>query len=761
MNIESINALHSAPIGYKAEIDGIKICVVYHDTYLDERITVLESFTSKSGSFAILRNDSFRIYEKYKVHERAAGKCPADKNEVFGSGRDVLSQHVENVDFYAVSAMLPPYDDDAYIALGHPASERSATVDRLGRIFGQRTSYKLLRQLTEEVIVYEPWALYGELGKKKPYQSFLDGKYPLLFNVHDDGGSILESLYVMETGTYRSGGAVYVRNVVTDKKSGDIIKTEFRIVGTDCMADYDAEDIELSSDIFYDCVLNTLTYFEEFEKLNSKAVLPVKELERSYIGTMFTLEGLFSAERMRYGHRIYGTTYHDFFPPNFITALLAYSVNGQTLKAGRLAQYVLANAVDHRGRILYRQGDGQNYGFSASEIGQFLWVLSRYEGIFEPRGCIRPYIGKIIAMGNYLMSKVTAFDELPSVSVIRTCAEADTNERVHDYLENSLWGIRGLEAICSILDSCDRDAGEYRALALRLRGDMDTVYRLCETESPFGKLVPFRLGYTAIPLTLAKCRDTAYEISDGEYQTYIKSGHVRSDMCNGMSDDIVENCYANYRYYPEILSSGLLPDEYGRSVIKMREAIGGDFLGMIRWGEGADDWPAYNLAIYYMEKGLKDKFLRLLYAHAAHHGLIDFHIFYEQIRLDGDFMTVRADTSIPSILLVNLMINMMFCYENIDGTQIELLKGIPESWLNNEAFCIENVYTSKGKLSVYCENGVVRIRFDGSFEAVRLWLNGFDTERLDVIVSQNDCLMRDGDSLIITEAVGEKVIVLE
>lgn len=754
-------ALHDVAIGKKTEADGTFYTAVYREKYLDETTSVFETFGKHDGKLLVVRDEDISVYSKYDTTASDAADFGVPTRDVFEKGEDVLGNSLERVDFYKIRKMLPPYHDDAYIALGHPANERAATVDRFGRIFRQKTYYSPLKQLVEEECVYEPSALFGELGAAKPTQSFLDGKYPILYNVHEYGERVLESLYILETGTFRSGGALYVRNVVTDKNTGEILSSEYRIVGTDCFTPYDAEDAKVSAEIFYDCMLNVIGYFEDFEKNNAKVTLPIKELERSHIGTMFTLEGLFSAERMRYGHRIYGAPYHDFFPPNFIVALLAYSINGQTLKAGRLAQYVLANAVDGRGRILYRQGDGQNYGFSASELGQFLWILSRYEGIFEPHGCLRPYNAKILAMGNFLLSRICKADEIPDVSVIRTCAEADTNERVHDYLENTLWGIRGLEAICSMSDVLNVDTQIYREAADKLRSDIGIICKITETDTPYGKAIPFRLGYTAEPLTLSqKCRTTARPMSDGDFAVYAKLSNMRSDFSEENAQDLVENSYANYRYYPEMLSSCILGAEYEKTILRMREALGGELLGMIRWGYGMDDWPAYNLAINFMERGEKDKFLKLLYAHACHHGLLDFHIYYEQIILTDKELTVRADSSVPSIMLNNLMINMMFCYERVDSSEIELMKGVPSEWIGREEISIDNVYTSKGRLSLLCTKDAIRLSFDGDFDRVRLYLGDFDSERLAKIAELNDCVKLDDGSLIITAPVGEKMILL-
>ena len=60
--------------------------------------------------------------------------------------------------------------------------------------------------------------------------------------------------------------------------------------------------------------------------------------------------------------------------------------------------------------------------------------------------------------------------------VIRTCAEADTNERIHDYLENTLWGIRGLMAMRSICNGYGVDTEKYRVAEAALS---ESVKRIC------------------------------------------------------------------------------------------------------------------------------------------------------------------------------------------------------------------------------------------------------------------------------------------
>ncbi len=53
----------------------------------------------------------------------------------------------------------------------------------------------------------------------------------------------------------------------------------------------------------------------------------------------------------------------------------------------------------------------------------------------------------------------------------------------------------------------------------------------------------------------------------------------------------IEASYTNYRYWPELLSSGLLPAEMARRIVDARLSGGGQFCGMTRFADHLDDWP--------------------------------------------------------------------------------------------------------------------------------------------------------------------------
>ena len=238
--------------------------------------------------------------------------------------------------------------------------------------------------------------------------------------------------------------------------------------------------------------------------------------------------------------------------------------------------------------------------------------------------------------------------------------------------------------------------------------------------------------------------------TEEEYEAYRKggSGDVRKDEAKKLEQDPGENAYANYRYYPEIFSSCMLDKKYEDAMLKMREALGGELMGMTRFGHGTDDWPAYNMALNFLERGRHDKFRNLLYAHAAHHGLIDFHIYYEQVAMNSrEHCFVIRDSFIPSIVLNNLMINMMFAYESMNGGGIYLLRGIPADWLGKKNFACDGVYAGSGNFTIDATADTIKVKSSDCHEAI-LFLNGYTEEQLKSVSQKNNLIIRQGGLLV-------------
>jgi hypothetical protein len=89
--------------------------------------------------------------------------------------------------------------------------------------------------------------------------------------------------------------------------------------------------------------------------------------------------------------------------------------------------------------------------------------------------------------------------------------------------------------------------------------------------------------------------------------------------------------YTNYRYWPELLSSGLLRKEMANRVVDARLSAGGQFCGMTRFAGHFDDWPLADYLFGLWSLGRKDDFLLSLYGHVAYHQAEGHLTAYEQV----------------------------------------------------------------------------------------------------------------------------------
>jgi hypothetical protein len=91
--------------------------------------------------------------------------------------------------------------------------------------------------------------------------------------------------------------------------------------------------------------------------------------------------------------------------------------------------------------------------------------------------------------------------------------------------------------------------------------------------------------------------------------------------------------YTNYRYWPELLSSDILPTALANRVVDARLMGGGQFCGMTRFQDHLDDWPLADYLYGLWRLGRKDDFLLSLYGHVAYHQADGHLTAYEQVAL--------------------------------------------------------------------------------------------------------------------------------
>jgi hypothetical protein len=135
--------------------------------------------------------------------------------------------------------------------------------------------------------------------------------------------------------------------------------------------------------------------------------------------------------------------------------------------------------------------------------------------------------------------------------------------------------------------------------------------------------------------------------------------------------------YVNYRYYPELLETAILPREDANAIIRAREDREGEQFGMTLFGRGDeeethyDNWPLASYARGLLELGERRRFHNALVGHALHHQTHDTFTAYEQVTQTGDPRRCYADWCVPCQLVLPRMLAWSFRYRAWDGSSIE------------------------------------------------------------------------------------------
>lgn len=609
--------------------------------------------------------------------------------ELLRHGRDVLGEQVLSQgepDYETVRRLLPPITRQAYCFLSGAASWGGVLVDRQGQIFPQSSGG--MRQPNP---LFSPVLEDGVLGEQAPRQFLLGGHYPVLFSVHSDENDVLELMYFVEPGDPDRDPIVWIRVKRYKKRAPQECSVRYQIAA---LSRRTSRQIEEGT--FLTALADTVAWWCRFETTGAQFKIPEKELQNAVYGTLMACATTFTGDHAHYGHMWYGAELHDNFPPNYIWALEACCLLGHHMWGRRILQHLLTYVLNDNGRFVYRQGEHELFGASAEEYGQLLFVIERYSSLLGCGNWPEEYYLQFISMGNVLLENCVPCPEFGGRVLIRMCAEADTNTRVHVYLNNNLWGIRGLQALVRLLEIGGHKAESslFADMSSTLLENIRALSDQYAEPSDYGPLVPFRFGYTAKPLTLSTCEDTFVPVTEEELRRYLVPSHERHSQ--GSEQDLTENTYANYRYYPEALSAMLLDPTQSEALVRMREALGGEYMGMTRFYGWLDDWPVAHYARYLLESGRIEKYLLLLYAHTAHHGHPDLMCYYEQVTTDGAMV---APDCVPVLLTTDLLTAWMFAYETVAECRLQLLTAVPKSWFE-KGFSAQRLGYSGGTCSV-------------------------------------------------------------
>jgi len=305
------------------------------------------------------------------------------------------------------------------------------------------------------------------------------------------------------------------------------------------------------------------------------------------------VDATFQGDHPKYGVGGYAETRHDTFPPVIIAAVDALSAWGLNARAVQLFRYWLLTFVRSDGTINYE-------GTSICEYGQLLHTAV----LLEKRAGIRgwwdegfPALNRMVEFLLGLHAKALKEDGL-----LTGAPEDDERYKIGKYFHNNAWAAKGLEEWA---DLCQRQKVSPSTPADIIRGISQTLAK--DTLQAIGRTWPkdpsdWWLPPQVEPLERPNCLTGTREAS-----------------------------YTNYRYWPELLSSGILPPEMAMRVVNARLSGGGQFCGMTRYMHWLDDWPLADYLYALWDLGRKDDFLLSLYGHVAYHQAGEHLTAYEQV----------------------------------------------------------------------------------------------------------------------------------
>ena len=629
------------------------------------------------------------------------------EEEVQASGRDILGEKLMargEVSYDDVIGVIGEVKKNAYCFIGGPASHSNYTVDRWGAVYRQLSGRDIGG---EEGPIYEPWRDIPEIKDISARQVMLGEEYPILLNVYSTGSKIYELIYFVEPGDSLREPMLWIRKKTYDVSSPERAEYSYKAVEFIYELNIEAKD-KADERTVIEALCDTVAYWVKYSRAGISLSLPEKRLERVTRGAIAAAKVTCTADKPHYGHRYYGKEIHDNFPPNYIWLIEAYCILGRAKEAKRIFEHMINYALTDEGRIAYRQGRAQIHGASACEYGCLLFLADRYFDKLEIGNLTDEQSDKLVGMGNIILDHCVPCPELEGRVLVKMCAEADTNCRVYVYLNNNLWAIRGLRALSSLSSRLNKQNGDkYKVMADILWQNVSQLLKeKAVYDERFGYLPPFRFDYSPTPSTLSYCRDTFHPMTDEEYREYMKRSVSRSIPKANVQDN-TENYYANYRYYPEMLSAMLLPRELSDGAERLRENLGGEILGMTRFRSWIDNWPILHHARFLIESGRIDKYLLLLYAHTELHGHRERLCYYEQVKLDQSY---NMPDCLPSLLTTPTMVGWAFAYERLSDGVLALLSAIPKSWFN-EGFSISRVGYSGGEIDIKYEDGAVSLSF--------------------------------------------------
>jgi len=327
----------------------------------------------------------------------------------------------------------------------------------------------------------------------------------------------------------------------------------------------------------------------EAARIAEKLQLPARAsfehpmLERAVRIGLAHIDLTFQRDHPKYGIGVYALAKCDGFPPVIIAAADALSAWGNVARAEQLMSYWLRCFIDRDGSIIFQ-------GPSLSEYGQLLNAIRLLVERAGNRDWFAKHAGTVRSIVGYLESQMLHEGR---VALMRGMPEDDTRQDDAVYFHNNAWIVRGLRDWAALTEGNE---------AARARQHADELQRLLVAA------IRDRWPKDEIDWWLPPTVETTLPFS----------GEIQRPEPSVTANRIGK--YTNYRYWIELLSSGVLPRELEDRVIRARLHGGGQFLGMTRlYKDRLDDWPLYHWLDALWRRGMKEDFRLSLWGHIFFH----------------------------------------------------------------------------------------------------------------------------------------------
>ncbi|NOX56060.1 MAG: hypothetical protein GXP27_16780 [Planctomycetes bacterium] len=559
-------------------------------------------------------------------------------------GRKLLERQ-DDPSFEACASQLP--DLTAYTFLAVEESDRAIAVAPDGQLGFVPTRYGRKRL---EPVVFDPNSLLPAHGSPGAKRGLVGGWLPVIDYGFFDSNSQLgwEEIAFAWWNPDRKSVDVFVSLRIV--KRGATERRYFRIA----LAKAPAAASAITPEEFFAKLLELKRHWDSVFARAMQVTVPeprVRDACRaSLVRAFITYDGV--APRYGVGH--YALKQHATFPPTTLSMVNACSEWGLLDRAGRYLDYYLQNVVRPDGTFNY-------YGPAVSEYGQLLDAVARYARRSGRMDWFRdrwPIVERIV--DRLLALRRAAEAAFPEDDVrhglIKGSPEADTRKEVNFYYSGNLWTCRGwLEVGRLLTETGDAElAARGRKLLAEAEALRADIYRSLErsvrreSKPPF---VPPVVGF------------------DRPFNTMTQNRFAS---------------YTNYRYWIEMVSSGLLPPEWHDAIVAYRQSHGGELLGTTRFAGHLDDWPYAGYAYGLLLRDRARHFLLGFYGDLAVHRMRGTFTAYEQVAIRTDEAgrrTYVADYCVPAQLVTPLLARWMLVFEEPDADVLWLCRATPTRWL--------------------------------------------------------------------------------